>query len=111
MGREESETFTVKKLLIAVVLAVSTSLVAPSVSHAGRGFLGLFGGGDEPKGAHGKGARKSTQNKHQAANARRAREQAAAAKRQAEASKAATRRKQVAKQAAKANKQKQKRRQ
>ncbi len=102
-----------KKLFIAVVLVVSTSLVAPSVSHAGRGgFLAaLFGGGDEPKGAHDKGARKSTANKHQAANARRAREQAAAAKRQADAAKAATRRKQVAKQAAKANKNKQKRRQ
>ena len=99
-----------KKFFIAVVLAVSTSLVAPQVSHAGRGFFGLFGGGDEPKGAHGKGARQSTSNKHQAANARRGREQAAAAKRQADAAKASTRRKQVAKQAAKANKNKQKRR-
>jgi hypothetical protein len=92
----------VKKLLIAVVLAVTTSLVAPSVSSAG-----LFGR-KEPKGAHEKNARQSTKNKHQEANARRAREQAAAARRQAEAQKAAVRRQQAAKQAAKANKQKQK---
>jgi hypothetical protein len=95
----------VKKLLTALVLALCTSLAAPSVSDAG-----LFKR-KEPKGSHSKGARQSTEGKHQAANARRAREQAAAAKRQADAAKAATRRKQVAKQAAKANKQKQKRRQ
>lgn len=97
-----------KKLFIAVVLAICTSLVVPSVGSAGSaGFLGR----KEPKGAHSKGKRKSTENKHQAANARRAREQAAAAARKAEVQKSATRRKQAAKQAAKSNKQKQKRRQ
>ena len=95
-----------KKLLIAVVLAVSTALIAPSVSSAERS--GNLFGREEPKGAHDKNARQSTKNKHQAANARRAREQAAAAARKAHSQKAATRKKQVAKQVAKSNKQKQK---
>jgi hypothetical protein len=82
-----------KKLFLAIALVLSTSLAAPSVSSAA-----IFGR-QEPKGAHSKGARNSTKNKHQEANARRAREQAAAAKRQHEASKAATRRAQAAKQA------------
>ena len=94
-----------KKLFIAIVLAVSTSLVAPSVG--AEGFLGR----KEPKGAHDKNARQSTRNKHQEANARRAREQAVAAARKASTKKAATRRKQAATQAAKSNKQKAKRRQ
>lgn len=83
-----------KKLLIAVLLAVTASLATPSVGSAENLF-----GRSEPKGAHTSNARASTRGKHEKANARRAREQAAAAKRQHEAKKASTRRKQAAKQA------------
>jgi hypothetical protein len=83
-----------KKLFLALLLAVGVQLAAPPVSSADNIFHR-----EEPKGAHDKNKRGSTKGKHQAANARRAREQAAAAQRHHEASKASTRRKQAAKQA------------
>lgn len=83
-----------KKLLVALVLLLVTSLAAPAVAAADNIFHR-----EEPKGAHTKNASGSTRNKHQKANARRAREQAAAAQRRHDASKAATRRAQAAKQA------------
>jgi hypothetical protein len=87
----------VKKTLIAIVLALSSSLAAPSA-----GAAGWFRQrpqqqkADQPKGGHTKGARGSTQGKHQIADGRRAREQRAAAARQEQAKKAAARKAQVA---------------
>jgi hypothetical protein len=88
----------VKKTLIAIVLALSSSLAAPSAD-----AMGWFRQrpaqqkGEQVKGGHSKGARGSTEGKHQAADGRRAREQKAAAARQDLARKASARRKQVAK--------------
>ena len=83
-----------KKLFLALLLAVGVQLAAPPVGSADNIFQR-----EEPKGAHDKNKRGSTRGKHEKANGRRAREQAAAARRQHEASKASIRRKQVAKQA------------
>jgi hypothetical protein len=83
-----------KRLFLALLLAVGVQLAAPPVISAENIFHR-----EEPKGAHDKNKRGSTKGKHQKANARRAREQAAAARRQHEASKSSTRRKQAAKQA------------
>ena len=84
-----------KKLYLALLLALGIQLGAPAPGYAGDNPFQR----QEPKGSHHKGARKSTKNKHQEANARRAREQAAAARRRSESSKASVRRQQVAKQA------------
>lgn len=87
-----------KKTLIAIVLALSSSLAAPSAE-----ALGWFRQrpqqqkADQPRGGHSKGRRQSTENKHQYADGRRAREQRNAAQRQEQARKASARKKQVAK--------------
>ena len=87
-----------KKMHIALVLALSSLLAAP-----GDGSAGRFrqkppqAKSEQVKGGHSKNARGSTENKHQLADGRRAREQRAAAERAAEAQKAAARRRSVAK--------------
>jgi hypothetical protein len=88
----------VKKTLIAIVLALSSSLAAPSAD-----AMGWFRQrpaqqkGEQVKGGHSKGARGSTEGKHQLADGRRAREQKAAAARQEQAKKASARKAQVKK--------------
>ncbi len=86
-----------RKLFIVCFLALGLAVAAPAASWAGDNAFQRT----EPKGAHQKGARKSTRNKHEAANGRRAREQAARAKRELAVKKGAVRRQQTAKQAAK----------
>jgi hypothetical protein len=83
-----------KKLFLALVLAVGVQLAGAPAGWAGDNAFQR----QEPKGAHTKGGRGSTKNKHQKANGRRQREQAAATRRQFEAKKASTRRQQAAKQ-------------
>jgi len=69
----------VKKLALLLLVALGLELAAPQLGWAGDNAFERT----EPKGAHQKGKRGSTRNKHEAANARRAREQAAAAERAA----------------------------
>jgi hypothetical protein len=88
----------VKKLHIALVLALSAMLAAPASGLAGRfRQKPAESKSEQVKGGHTKNARGSSANKHQLADGRRAREQKAAAERAAEAQKAAARRRQVAK--------------
>jgi hypothetical protein len=86
-----------RKLFIVCFLALGLGIAAPQATWAGDNAFQR----KEPKGAHKKGARQSTKNKHQEANARRAREQAAKSKRELAVKKAALRRQQTAKQMAK----------
>ena len=86
-----------RKLFIVCFLALGLGLAAPRATWAGDNAFQQ----KEQKGAHKKGARQSTRNKHEDANARRAREQAARSKRELAVKKAAIRRQQTAKQAAK----------
>jgi hypothetical protein len=79
-----------KRLLLLLFVALGLELGAPHVGWAGDNAFQR----KEPKGAHGTGKRESTRNKHEGANARRAREQAAAAERAAKVKRKAALRRQ-----------------